>query len=389
MTTTTSPSHAGPGSSSRRRQGRTPRLIIGALTAGVLVVLAVVVTFGNQTTADPPAQAGDLYRIGVEDLHLQCQGNGTPTVVLLGGQGSSTITWSDFRERLGPGVRTCAWDYPGVGWSTGAPMMTAARAATALDATLAAAAVPRPVVLIAHSIGGLTVRMFVGQQPQDVSGVVLFDPTVPSFARMFDTQNFQPEWDGTTSAEQVESVTSWPDIPFQILRHDPAVYAEQESGAPTSKPSGPPLKPPTQRWLRTVRSAWWRTPGTTSTATPPPSLSEPSSTSSPNLSGSAPRGRDHMGDGAHAGDPGRPRAPRALRCMPWQLMFLPLQRTRPWRRRPRSRCSTTSSGMRPGCTTRSAMGSGDATASWRRNSSFSDTSVTVLTLGWATSPPRS
>jgi hypothetical protein len=23
-------------------------------------------------------------------------------------------------------------------------------------------------------------------------------------------------------------VTSWPDIPFQILRHDPTVYAEQE-----------------------------------------------------------------------------------------------------------------------------------------------------------------
>jgi len=107
-------------------------------------------------------------------------------------------------------------------------MMTASRAATALDATLAAAGIPRPVVLVGHSIGGLTVRVFVGQHPQDVSGVVLFDPTVPSFARLFDKQNFQPEWDGTTSAEQVENVTSWPDIPFQILRHDPTVYAEQE-----------------------------------------------------------------------------------------------------------------------------------------------------------------
>lgn len=72
-------------------------------------------------------------------------------------------------------------------------MMTAARAAAALDATLAAAAIPRPVVLVGHSIGGLTVRAFVGRHPQDVSGVVLFDPTVPSLARMFDKQNFQPE----------------------------------------------------------------------------------------------------------------------------------------------------------------------------------------------------
>jgi len=54
---------------------------------------------------------------------------------------------------------------------------------------------------------------------------VLFDPTVASFARMFDDTEFRPGWDGTTSARQVEQVTAWPDIPFEILRHDPAVYA--------------------------------------------------------------------------------------------------------------------------------------------------------------------
>ncbi|WP_028280065.1 hypothetical protein [Arthrobacter sp. H5] len=72
---------------------------------------------------------------------------------------------------------------------------------------------------------GLTTRLFVGEHPTDVAGVVLFDPTVASFARMFDDKEFRPGWDGTTSAKQVEQVTSWPDIPFEILRHDPAVYA--------------------------------------------------------------------------------------------------------------------------------------------------------------------
>ena len=42
---------------------------------------------------------------------------------------------------------------------------------------------------------------------------------------MFDDEEFRPRWDGTTSAGQVELVTAWPDIPFEILRHDPAVYA--------------------------------------------------------------------------------------------------------------------------------------------------------------------
>ena len=40
----------------------------------------------------------------------------------------------------------------------------------------------------------------------DVDGVVLFDPTVASLARMFDAQEFRPDWDGTASAQQVEQV---------------------------------------------------------------------------------------------------------------------------------------------------------------------------------------
>ncbi len=176
-------------------------------------------------TPTPPPPAADLYRIGQETLHLQCQGIGSPTLVMLAGQGDNTSTWRELRTRLGPNVRTCAWDYPGTGSSTGLSMMTAQRAATALEATLRAAGIPGPVVLVGHSIGGLTTRLFVGQHPDEVAGVVLFDPTVAEFARDFDQAEFRPGWDGTTSADQVEHVTRWPDIPVQILRHDPAVYA--------------------------------------------------------------------------------------------------------------------------------------------------------------------
>lgn len=87
---------------SRHRYLRSRWLIIGALAAGLLAVLSVVLfTAGNQPTVDPPALAGDLYRVDAETLHLQCQGNGSPTVVLLGGRGSSTTSWTDFRQRLG------------------------------------------------------------------------------------------------------------------------------------------------------------------------------------------------------------------------------------------------------------------------------------------------
>lgn len=116
--------------------------------------------------------------------------------------------------------------------------MTAELAASSLHATLRAADVPLPFILVGHSIAGLTTRLYVGEHPDAVAGVVLFDPTVPSFARMFDEDEFQPRWDGTASADQVEQVTSWPDIPFEILLHDPAVYARG------------------QIWSETVEAQW-------------------------------------------------------------------------------------------------------------------------------------
>jgi pimeloyl-ACP methyl ester carboxylesterase len=207
---------------------RDPRRLLGLLSLALSVALAVSCSSAATDASDRPARARDLYQVDGETAHLQCQGSGSPTLVFLGGMGFATTTWADLRAALGPDVRTCAWDYPGVGHSTGAPMMTAAAAASSLRGTLRAAKVPKPVILVGHSIAGLTTRLYVGQHPTDVAGVVLLDPTVASFARMFDQEEFQPDWDGTASAAQVEQVTTWPDIPFEILLHDPAVYASEE-----------------------------------------------------------------------------------------------------------------------------------------------------------------
>ena len=218
MTTTTSNLHRGRGAQ------RAAQL----LAVAVSVLLVAACTSNSTDPADPPARAGDLYQVDGETAHLQCQGAGSPTVVFLGGMGFTTTTWDELRAALGPDVRTCAWDYPGVGHSTGAPMMTADLAASSLHGTLRAADVPLPVILVGHSIAGLTTRLYVGEHPAAVAGVVLFDPTVASFARMFDDKEFRPEWNGATSADQVEQVTTWPDIPFEILLHDPAVYATRK-----------------------------------------------------------------------------------------------------------------------------------------------------------------
>lgn len=80
--------------------------------------------------------------------------------------------------------------------------MTADLAASSVHGTLRAAEVPPPVILVGHSAAGLATRLYVREHPTAVAGVVLFDPTVASFARMFDEMEFRPEWDGTASADR-------------------------------------------------------------------------------------------------------------------------------------------------------------------------------------------
>jgi pimeloyl-ACP methyl ester carboxylesterase len=174
------------------------------------------------------ATATNTYPVMGRQAHLDCQGEGTTTVVLMAGMGDNSTTWGPFRDTLGPDVRTCAWDYPGVGESTATAPMTAGVAAASLNSTLNAAGIDQPVVLVGHSIAGLTVRLFVGRHPDAVAGVVLFDPTVSTFAYRYDSTEFQPSWNGAVSAREVDKVTVWPDIPFEILRHDSDVYREQQ-----------------------------------------------------------------------------------------------------------------------------------------------------------------
>ena len=64
------------------------------------------------SASDPPARAEDLYQVDGETAHLQCQGSGSPTLVLLGGMGATTTTWSGLRAAIGPDVRTCAGPDP-------------------------------------------------------------------------------------------------------------------------------------------------------------------------------------------------------------------------------------------------------------------------------------
>jgi pimeloyl-ACP methyl ester carboxylesterase len=178
----------------------------GALT--VLVTAAVVAAQGAAPPTNPATQ-GDfvgLVDIGGRRLYLECQGTGSPTVVLEDGAGLGADLWSvDLVESARPRpmvlptvagfTRVCAYDRPGIALSVNpvthppaladrpfpsrsdsAPMPRAAGDIVAdLHALLQAAGVPGPYVLGGHSFGGLVVRLYASIYPDEVVGLVLVD----------------------------------------------------------------------------------------------------------------------------------------------------------------------------------------------------------------------
>ena len=127
----------------------------------------------------PPAPGG-LIDVGGHRLHLHCQGVDGPPVVFDAALGASSLSWTCVLPEVAAFARACAFDRAGFGWSDAGPLpRTTGRIVEELRALLAAAAVPPPYILVGHSFGGLTARLFLQRFPQDVAGLVLLDPAYP------------------------------------------------------------------------------------------------------------------------------------------------------------------------------------------------------------------
>lgn len=121
-----------------------------------------------------------MVDVGGFKLHLQCGGDGSPTVILDAALGASSISWAWVQPEIARLTRTCSYDRAGFGWSEPGPMpRTVGRMAAELRALLDRAGLAPPFVLVGHSFGGLVMRVFAARHPADVAGLVLVDPAHP------------------------------------------------------------------------------------------------------------------------------------------------------------------------------------------------------------------
>jgi len=154
---------------------------------------------------------------------MWCTGEGSPTGVLVNGAGSFSIDWALIQPAIAAKTRVCSYDRAGAGWSDQRGAVdTPARIVRDLHTALAAAGEKPPLVLAGHSRGGVYVRIYQLEYPQEVVGLVLVDPSTED--GLFTLYQGKPVAIAALTSDQLQTIM--PTAPVSVPRRAP------QTGAP-------------------------------------------------------------------------------------------------------------------------------------------------------------
>lgn len=123
---------------------------------------------------------GNLIDVGGFKMHIYCTGEGSPTVILETLAGGTSSYWGWVQPEVAKETRVCVYDRAGRGWSEPDPEpITLERTIRNLHTLLTNARIDGSYVLVGHSIGGIYVRQFAAEYPDEVMGMVLVDAAHP------------------------------------------------------------------------------------------------------------------------------------------------------------------------------------------------------------------
>lgn len=163
----------------------TKRILFG-LVIGLIALGAVGATYqamgarADRRDFPPP---GQLYDIDGYRLHIYCTGpqdTGNPTVILETLSGGTSPDWGWVQPEIAKVTLVCSYDRAGRGWSDPSPNpITLQQTVSDLHILLGNAGITEPYVLVGHSIGGIYVRKYAAEYPNEVAGMVLVDSSHP------------------------------------------------------------------------------------------------------------------------------------------------------------------------------------------------------------------
>ena len=199
---------------------------------GLLALVVIAVTVGtiwewiarSRVERAYPAP-GRLIDIGGRRIHMDCRGQGSPAVIFEAGlDNGGSLSWDRVHDPVAAVTRACVYDRAGVMWSDPAPgAQDAESVADDLHATLAAAHIDGPLILVAHSLGGPYAMTFTRKYGDQVKGLVFVDTSHPDQLRRLDVPSIvaaQKEMEKGLWIAELAARLSWTGI-LRMASTDP------------------------------------------------------------------------------------------------------------------------------------------------------------------------
>jgi pimeloyl-ACP methyl ester carboxylesterase len=147
-------------------------VVLSALAVAGAIYQAIATELAERSYPPP----GEMVDVGGHSLHINCVGQGSPTVVLDAGSGEMSAHWVGVQRGVSGTTRVCSYDRAGMGWSESGPEPRDAERITGeLHTLLSKAGIEGPYVLVGHSFGGMYMQTYAARYPDEVAGVVLVD----------------------------------------------------------------------------------------------------------------------------------------------------------------------------------------------------------------------
>jgi len=156
---------------------------IKRIMAGLLILILVLTALtyaagmvAKRQLARENLPPGQWTNVGEYNMHIYCTGEGSPTVILEAGLNDFFVTWSKVQPEVAKTTRVCSYDRAGLGWSETSPYpRTSEFMVQELHTLLKNTGIEGPYILVGHSFGGINMRLFARQYPNEVAGLVLVD----------------------------------------------------------------------------------------------------------------------------------------------------------------------------------------------------------------------
>lgn len=125
---------------------------------------------------------GHIFELKSGKIWASQEGNGGPTVVFISGAGTVGLDYYELQKKVSAQSAAFIYDRMGIGYSSTCILpRTSLTVTQELHELLEIAKLPKPYILVGHSLGGLYARHFATLYQKDVSRLVLLDPAHEDF----------------------------------------------------------------------------------------------------------------------------------------------------------------------------------------------------------------